>query len=234
MSDPMSSVVIIEDDAQIRRFLRTALGAQGFRIHEAASGQQGLVETATRKPDILILDLGLPDIDGVQVVRELRAWTTLPIIVLSARSQEDDKIAALDAGADDYLTKPFGVGELIARIRVALRHRSAGVKDGADGIFTVADVKIDLGRRQVFVADCEVHLTPIEYRLLALLIQHAGRVVTHRQLLKEVWGPSYVENSHYLRVYMGALRHKLEADPTRPRFLLTEAGVGYRLSPDEK
>lgn len=234
MSDPAPAIVIIEDDVQIRRFLRTALGAQGFQIHEAASGRQGLVEAATRKPDILILDLGLPDIDGVQVVQELRAWTMLPIIVLSARSQEDDKIAALDAGADDYLTKPFGVGELIARIRVALRHRSAGVKDRADGVFTVANVKVDMGRRRVFVADCEVHLTPIEYRLLALLIQHAGRVVTHRQLLKEVWGPSYVENSHYLRVYMGALRHKLEADPTRPRFLLTEAGVGYRLSPDEK
>ncbi len=232
MSDPAPVIVIIEDDAQIRRFLRTALGAQGFRINEAESGRQGLIEVATRKPDLLILDLGLPDIDGVQVVRELREWITLPIIVLSARSREDDKIAALDAGADDYLTKPFGVGELTARIRVALRHRNADTEASEDGVFTVKNVQVDLARRRVSVAEREVHLTPIEYRLFALLIRHAGRVVTHRQLLKEVWGPSYVEHSHYLRVYMGALRHKLEADPTRPQFLLTEAGIGYRLSPD--
>jgi two-component system KDP operon response regulator KdpE len=189
-----------------------------------------LVEAATRKPDLVILDLGLPDLDGVEVVSELRGWYTRPIIILSARRNEQEKIKALDAGADDYLTKPFGVGELLARIRVALRHAEHNPQEGDSGMFTVGDMKVDLAHRHVFVGESEKHLTPIEYRLLALLVKHAGKVLTHRQLLKEVWGPGYVEHSHYLRIYMGCLRHKLEADPARPRFLLTEPGVGYRLA----
>lgn len=231
MSKPAPVVVCIEDDPQMRRFLRTGLGAEGFRVFEAESGERGLVEAATRKPDVVVLDLGLPDIDGVEVVRRLREWTRLPVIVLSARSREADKIAALDAGADDYLTKPFGLGELLARIRVALRHGSvAGARD--QEVVTAGDLRVDFARRQVSVAGKPVHLTPIEYRLLATLIRNAGRVLTHRQLLQDVWGPAYIERSHYLRVYMGQLRHKLEADPPRPRHLQTEAGVGYRFVAD--
>lgn len=229
MTEREPVIVCIEDDPQIRRFLRTGLRAQGFRIHEAETGRQGLVEVGTRKPDLIILDLGLPDMDGVEVVRRLREWTALPIIVLSARSLEADKIAALDMGADDYLTKPFGLGELLARIRVALRHATRPVS-GQDSVFAVANLRVDLAKRLVTVDDQPVHLTPIEYRLLALLVKHAGKVLTHRQLLKEVWGPAYVEHSHYVRIYMAQLRHKLEADPAQPRFLLTEAGVGYRLA----
>jgi two-component system KDP operon response regulator KdpE len=231
VSKPAPVVVCIEDDPQMRRFLRTGLGAEGFRVFEAESGERGLVEAATRKPDVVVLDLGLPDIDGVEVVRRLREWTRLPVIVLSARSREADKIAALDAGADDYLTKPFGLGELLARIRVALRHGSvAGARD--QEVVTAGDLRVDFARRQVSVAGKPVHLTPIEYRLLATLIRNAGRVLTHRQLLQDVWGPAYIERSHYLRVYMGQLRHKLEADPPRPRHLQTEAGVGYRFVAD--
>jgi len=229
MSDPKPIILCIEDDPQIRRFLRTGLGSQGFEFLEAETGRQGISEAAARNPDLVILDLGLPDLEGVEVVRQLREWTSLPIVVLSARSLEGEKIAALDAGADDYLTKPFGMGELLARIRVALRHaRGSATNDGS--IFSVADLKVDLARRQVMLADRQVHLTPIEYRLLTALIKHAGMVLTHRQLLKEVWGPNHVEHSHYLRIYMAQLRHKLEADPAQPRFLLTEVGVGYRLA----
>ena len=229
MSDPKPIILCIEDDPQIRRFLRTGLGSQGFEFLEAETGRQGISEAAARNPDLVILDLGLPDLEGVEVVRQLREWTSLPIVVLSARSLEGEKIAALDAGADDYLTKPFGMGELLARIRVALRHaRGSATNDGS--IFSVADLKVDLARRQVMLADRPVHLTPIEYRLLTALIKHAGMVLTHRQLLKEVWGPNQVEHSHYLRIYMAQLRHKLEADPAQPRFLLTEVGVGYRLA----
>jgi two-component system, OmpR family, KDP operon response regulator KdpE len=231
VSEPKSVIVAIEDDPQIRRFLRTGLESHGFQIHEADSGKLGLIEAANRKPDLVILDLGLPDMDGVEVVKRLREWSSIPLIVLSARTMETDKVAALDAGADDYLTKPFGLGELLARIRVALRHASATVQE-KDGVFTVAGLKVDLPHRRVYRDGSEVHLTPIEYRLLTTLVRHAGKVLTHRQLLKEVWGPGYIERSHYLRIYMGALRHKLETDPARPRFLLTEAGVGYRLSAD--
>ena len=229
MTEPRTVIVAIEDDPQIRRFLRTGLESHGFQIHEAETGEQGLAEAANRRADLVILDLGLPDMDGVEVVRRIREWSALPVIVLSARATETDKVAALDAGADDYLTKPFGLGELLARIRVALRHAQAGAQDRG-GVFSVANLKVDLALRRVHVDGKEVHLTPIEYRLLAVLVKYAGRVLTHRQLLKEVWGPGYVERSHYLRVHMASLRHKLEADPARPRFLLTEIGVGYRLA----
>ena len=229
MSEPRTVIVAIEDDPQIRRFLRTGLESHGFQIHEAETGEQGLAEAANRRADLVILDLGLPDMDGIEVVRRIREWSALPVIVLSARATETDKVAALDAGADDYLTKPFGLGELLARIRVALRHAQAGAQDGG-GVFCVANLKVDFAQRRVHVDGKEVHLTPIEYRLLAVLVKYAGRVLTHRQLLKEVWGPGYVERSHYLRVHMASLRHKLEADPARPRFLLTEIGVGYRLA----
>jgi two-component system, OmpR family, KDP operon response regulator KdpE len=229
MSELRPVIVAIEDDPQIRRFLRTGLESRGFQIHEAETGAQGLAEAANRRADLVLLDLGLPDMDGVEIVRKIREWSTLPVIVLSARASETDKVAALDAGADDYLTKPFGLGELLARIRVALRHAQAGTQDKG-GVFCVANLKVDLAQRRVHVEGKEVHLTPIEYRLLAVLVKYAGRVLTHRQLLKEVWGPAYVERSHYLRVHMASLRHKLEADPARPRFLLTEVGVGYRLA----
>jgi two-component system, OmpR family, KDP operon response regulator KdpE len=225
-------ILVVEDEPQVVRFLKASLSGHGFRILDAPTGQTGLVEASARVPDLVLLDLGLPDMDGVAVARRLREWTSVPIIVLSARGQERDKIEALDAGADDYLTKPFGIGELLARIRVALRHADR-VGDGAEASeLTVGDLRIDLGARRVFAGGAEVHLTPIEYRLLALLVKNAGKVVTQRQLLKEVWGPGAVEHSHYLRVYMGQLRHKLEAEPARPRWLITEPGVGYRLKTD--
>ena len=223
-------VLVIEDDPQIRRFLRATLGTHGYRLLEATAGESGLVEAATRQPDIVILDLGLPDIDGLEVIRRLRDWTTLPIIVLSARGQERDKIAALDAGADDYVSKPFGVGELLARMRAALRHATRSPDDAGESTFSLGELHVDLPKRQVSIAGNQVHLTPIEYRLLTTLIRHAGKVLTHRQLLLEVWGPPYADQTHYLRVYMAQLRRKLEADPARPRYLLTEPGVGYRLA----
>ncbi len=225
-----ATIIVIEDEAQIRRFLRTTLVSDGYQVFEAESGKQGLTEAATRKPDLIILDLGLPDMDGVEVVKGIRAWSSVPIVILSARSQESDKISALDAGADDYLVKPFGVGELLARLRVALRHVSSAANGKEEGIFSVGELKVDMIHRKVTVSGAEVHLTPIEYRLLTVLVKHAGKVLTHRLLLKEVWGPNYVERAHYLRIYMGILRHKLEKDPARPRFLLTEVGVGYRLA----
>jgi two-component system KDP operon response regulator KdpE len=225
-------VLVIEDEAQIRRFLRATLMANGYRLIEAATAQEGLIQAATRQPEIVILDLGLPDLDGLEVTRRLREWTTMPIIVLSARGQERDKIAALDAGADDYVTKPFGVGELLARMRVALRHATRTPQDLDTPTFAVGALRVDLVQRRVSVAEQEVHLTPLEYRLLTMLVRYAGKVVTHRQLLHEVWGPGYAQQTHYLRVYMGQLRHKLEADPARPRYLLTEPGVGYRLQTD--
>ncbi|MBI3636474.1 MAG: two-component system response regulator KdpE [Candidatus Rokubacteria bacterium] len=222
-------MVVVEDEPQIRRFLRASLGGAGFRLFEAATGADGLVEAASRQPDVLIVDLGLPDIDGLDVIKRVREWSAVPIIVLSARGQEADKIAALDAGADDYLSKPFGVGELLARVRVALRHAARRDDDAAESTFAVADFSVDLGRRRVVAHGSEIHLTPIEYRLLAALVRHAGKVITQRQLLGEVWGPNAGEQSHYLRVYMAHLRRKLEKEPARPRWLLTEPGVGYRL-----
>jgi two-component system KDP operon response regulator KdpE len=224
------TIIVVEDEAQIRRFLRTTLSSEGYQVIEAETGKQGLSEAAMRKPDLIILDLGLPDMDGVEVVKGIRTWSSVPVIILSARSQESDKISALDAGADDYLVKPFGAGELLARIRVALRHVSSTANGNEEGIFSVHELKVDMIHRKVTVSGAEAHLTPIEYRLLTLLVKHAGKVLTHQFLLKEVWGPSYVERAHYLRIYMGNLRHKLEKDPARPRFLLTEVGVGYRLA----
>ena len=222
-------ILVIEDEPQIRRFLRATLSANGYELQESGTACEGLRAAATRPPDLVILDLGLPDLDGLEVTRQLRTWSAVPIIVLSARGQEHDKVAALDAGADDYLTKPFGVGELLARMRVALRHRAEAADAPADVIFVEGGLRVDRGRRQVFVNDAEIHLTPNEYKLLALLVQHAGKVLTHRQLLREVWGPAYETETHYLRVYMAQLRHKLEADPARPRLLATEPGIGYRL-----
>jgi two-component system KDP operon response regulator KdpE len=226
VSEPAPVVVIVEDEQQIRRFVRTALESEGCRVHETGTGKQGLIEAGTRKPDLVILDLGLPDLDGVAFLRDLRGWSRVPVIVLSARAGEDDKIAALDAGADDYLTKPFGVGELLARVRAALRR---GAARGGEPVVTFGDVRLDLASRTVQRAGKDVHLTQIEYRLLAMLAANAGKVLTHRQMLLEVWGPSYVEHAHYLRIYMAQLRHKLEEDPARPRHLLTETGVGYRM-----
>ncbi|MCQ8102955.1 response regulator [Methylomonas sp. SURF-2] len=226
-TDPV--IIVMEDDPSIRRFLRTSLSTYGFNVFEAGTGKQGLVELGVRKPDLLILDLGLPDMDGVDVIRAIRAWSVVPIVILSARSGEQQKIEALDAGADDYLTKPFGFGELLARIRVALRHAARPAESGQDNVFMTANLKVDLDNRVVSVDDREVHLTPIQYRLLAVLVKHAGKVLTHQQILNEVWGPSFRENAHYLRIYMSQLRQKLEADPTQPKLLLTESGVGYRL-----
>lgn len=223
-----ATILLIEDEPEIRRFLRTTLPAHGFRLHEAATGQDGLTEAKARNPDLILLDLGLPDLDGSELIRHIREWTATPIIVLSARDQEQAKVAALDLGADDYVTKPFGVNELLARIRTALRH-AARTGDDGESVFVLGDLKVDLGRRQVFVSGKEVHLTPIEYKLLTTLIRYAGKVLTHRQLLKEVWGPLHVEEGHYLRVYMRQLRNKLEKHPAHPRYLVTELGVGYRL-----
>jgi two-component system, OmpR family, KDP operon response regulator KdpE len=222
-----ATVLIVEDDKEIRRFVRHALETAGIRVHEAETLQRGLIEAGTRKPDLVILDLGLPDGDGRDFIRELRAWSTLPIIVLSARIEEADKVGALDAGADDYLTKPFGVGELLARVRAALRRHRRGVEDESP-LVRFGEVVVDLANRRVTRGEEEVHLTQVEFRLLAMLLNHPGKVLTHRMLLREVWGPTYVEHSHYLRIYMGHLRQKLEADPARPRHLLTETGIGYR------
>src|SRR5262245_35374363 len=233
MSDSGPRVLVIEDEPQIRRFLRATLMANGYQLLEAATAQEGLTQAATGQPELVILDLGLPDLDGLEVMRQLREWTAMPIIVLSARGQEAAKVAALDAGADDYLTKPFGVSELLARMRVALRHAARTAQGSGDPVFTVGGLRVDLARRQVYIAEQLVHLTPIEYRLLSTLVRYAGKVITHRQLLQEVWGPGYAHETHYLRVYMGQLRHKLEVDPARPRYLVTEPGVGYRLQIDD-
>src|SRR5450432_1134322 len=222
-------VLVIEDEPQTRRFLRPILKNHGFHVIEASTGQQGLREASARKPEIVLLDLGLPDIDGVEVTQKLREWSFVPIIVLSVREHEDEKIEALDAGADDYLTKPFGAGELLARIRVAQRHRSRAADATSSPLFTVGDLRVDLARRQVTVSGDEVHLTPTEYQLLAVLIRSAGRVIAHRALLKEVWGSGYADQVEYLRVYMAQLRRKLEPDQARPRYLVTEPGVGYRI-----
>ena len=230
---PAPLVLVIEDEAPIRKFLRTGLESQGMKLVEAATGKDGLAQAATRAPDLVLLDLGLPDLDGFELVRRLRELSSIPILVLSARGQERDKIQALDAGADDYVTKPFSMGELLARMRVALRHR-ARVQSGVEATWVeVGELKIDLERRQVTVAGKGIRLTPIEYRLLVALARHAGKVLTHETLLREVWGAGYVSQRHYLRVYMAQLRHKIESDPARPKLLLTEPGVGYRLRSEE-
>jgi two-component system KDP operon response regulator KdpE len=227
---PDPSIVLIEDEPQIRRFLRATLTSQGFRLFEATTGADGLVEVGSRLPDVVVVDLGLPDMDGLQVIRRLREWSAVPIIVLSARGQEQDKVAALDAGADDYVSKPFGASELLARIRVALRHTAGATHEGGEASFKVGDLQVDMVRRHVTMGGREIRLTPIEYKLLTTLVRHAGKVVTHQQLLREVWGPTHTDQAHYVRVYMAHLRHKLEAEPARPRYLLTEPGVGYRLA----
>ncbi len=231
MSGSSSTVLIVEDEPQIRRFVRGALEAQQWQVFEADTVRAGLVEAGTRRPDLIILDLGLPDGDGVDYLADLRTWSQVPVIVLSARTDEADKIAALDAGADDYLTKPFAVGELMARVRAALR-RGQRSPDGTGSTFIFGDVKVDLAARRVERAGAPVRLTPIEYRLLSVLIASAGRVMTHRHLLREVWGPTHAEDTHYLRMYMGHLRQKLEANSAQPRYIVTEAGVGYRLLMD--
>ena len=225
MPDP--TILVVEDEVAIRRFLRAALANQDYRLLEAVTGADALQEAATRQPDVVILDLGLPDMDGLQVIKRLREWSAIPIIVLSARGQERDKVSALDAGADDYVSKPFGPEELLARIRAALRRRA--FREDGEAVFAAGDLKVDLARRQVSLGDRAVHLTPIEYGLLATLVRHAGKVLTHRHLLREVWGP-HADDAHVLRVHMAQLRRKLEAEPANPRYLLTEPGVGYRLA----
>jgi two-component system KDP operon response regulator KdpE len=225
-------VLVVEDEGQMRRYLRVTLRVNGYRVAEASTGSEAIAFAQGRRPDVVILDLGLPDVDGVQVVERLRSWLTSPIIVVSARHQEEDKVRALDAGADDYLTKPFGSSELLARVRVALRHASRiGVEPEA-GVFTTGDLRVDRDRHEVTVRGTPVKLTPLEFRLLDMLIRHAGKVVTQRQLLREIWGEAHVQEAHYLRVYMSTLRRKIEADPARPKVLLTEQGVGYRLVVD--
>nr|WP_208091782.1 two-component system response regulator KdpE [Cronobacter turicensis] len=218
--------MIVEDEKEIRRFLRTALESEGLRVYDAETLQRGLIEAATRKPDLVILDLGLPDGDGIDFIRDYRQWSQTPVIVLSARSDEQDKIAALDAGADDFLGKPFGIGELQARLRVALRRH--GGASQSDPVVRFSDITVDLAARRITRGAEEIHLTPIEFRLLGVLLNNPGKVLTQRQLLSQVWGPNAVEHSHYLRIYMGHLRQKLESDPARPRHLLTETGIGYR------
>jgi two-component system KDP operon response regulator KdpE len=224
-----SVVLVVEDEPQLRRFLRLTLPAHGYDVDEAASGRQALLKATNRPPDLVLLDLGLPDVDGIEVTRQLREWSRVPIVVLSARGREKDRVEALDAGADDYLTKPFGVAELLARIRVALRHATRGVNSAHETVVEAGDLRIDLDARLVYRAGREVRLTRTEYRLVAALAQQAGKVLTHRQLLTEVWGPGAAEETHYLRVYMAQLRHKLEENAGRPRHLVTDVGVGYRL-----
>ena len=236
MSQPVA--ILIEDEPQIRRFVRAALEDEGWLVHEADTAKRGLADAGTRKPDLLIVDLGLPDGDGIDLIRDVRGWSNVPVIVLSARINENDKIAALDAGADDYLAKPFGLGELMARVRANLRRPRTVSPDmpgespvPTEAVFRFGDVEVNRLERVVRRGGAEVHLTPIEYRLLAVLVANVGRVITHKQLLRDVWGPSHAEQSHYLRVYMGHLRQKLEGDPAQPCHLLTESGIGYRLYP---
>lgn len=220
-------VLIIDDEVQIRRFLRICMEANGYHVHEAVTGQEGMAKAAQLRPDLLILDMGLPDMDGLDVLKRLREWTHTPVIILSVRNADRDKVTALDAGADDYLTKPFSTDELLARLRVAQRHAQPGPESQ---VFTYAGLQVDLAKRSVSVRGESVRLTPTEYALLRLMIQNAGRVLTHRQILRAVWGPEYVDETHYLRVYFAQLRQKIEEDPTRPRIILTEPGVGYRLA----
>jgi two-component system KDP operon response regulator KdpE len=230
MSEPRPRILVVEDEAEIRRFVSLTLSRDGFEVHEADSVERGLIEAGTRRPEMVVLDLGLPDGEGVELIRQLRAWSNVPVLVLSARTGEADKIEALDAGADDYLIKPFGVGELLARVRAHLR-RSAGGSPGSRAAIEFGDVKIDLARRSVERSGATLHVTPIEYRLLTHLAAHPHSVLTHRQLLHAVWGPNHSQDTHYLRVYMGQLRKKIEEDPAQPRHLVTETGIGYRFVP---
>jgi two-component system KDP operon response regulator KdpE len=232
MTDVPIRILIVEDEPQMQKFLRTCLDAEGYRVIEATRGQDALDLARTHNPDLILLDLGLPDMDGTAVTTSLREWCVQPIIIISARGQEEDKVRALDVGADDYLTKPFGTNELMARIRVALRRSTRAGQDRPDPKIVIGDLELDLDKRRVLVRGEEVHLAPNEYKLLALLMKNPGKVLTHRQLLKDVWGPAYATQTHYLRVYMGQLRHKLEQDAARPRYLVTEPGVGYRLKVD--
>lgn len=226
MSEPALRILVVDDEPAVRRFLRASLSSHGHEVLEAATGQEALSAVLARRPDLIILDLGLPDIDGVQVTRRLREWSQIPIIILSVREHETDKVAALDAGADDYLTKPFGIGELSARIRAAMRHIPQPV---TESVFAVGELRIDFGRRVVTVAEREVQLTPTEYELLRILVKNAGKVLTHHQLLRQVWGVASEQDMHMLRVNISNLRHKIETDPTRPEYIVTEPGVGYRL-----
>ncbi|MGF6725224.1 two-component system KDP operon response regulator KdpE [Paraburkholderia sp. GAS41] len=228
MSDPVITIVVIDSDKIICRFIRASLTASGMRVFDASTGAEGLSQAATRLADLAIIDLALPDMDGLEVIRELRGWSAIPVIVLSARSREEDKVAALDAGADDYLTKPFGLPELRARIRAHLRRQVCGWRVSEPQV-QFGLITVDLGERRVARGSHTIHLSPTEYRLLSTLLRHPGRVVTHEQLLGEVWGPAQTRNHHYLRIYMGHLRHKLESDPARPEYIITESGVGYRL-----
>ncbi len=232
---PPVVLLLVEDDPQIRRFLRATLGPHGYELVEAATGREGLALAASRTPGVILLDLGLPDMDGLDVTRRLREWTQVPVVVISARGREADKVAALDAGADDYVTKPFSVPELLARLRVALRHAAALERAGDDEpVLRVGALQLDPGAHRVTLDGREVHLTPIEFKLLELLLRHPGRVLTHRHLLEAVWGRSHAENTSHLRFQMHGLRRKIEAEPARPRYLLTEPGVGYRLRSDDE
>jgi len=228
MSTTGARVLVVEDEPQMRRFIRAALSAHGYEVAEASSGSEALALATSRNPDVILLDLGLPDIDGIDLTRKLREWSRTPVIVISARGREADKVSALDAGADDYLTKPFGVDELLARIRVALRHAHA-TQPHDEAALTVGSLHIDFVRREVRSGERVIHLTPTEYKMLSLLARNAGRVLTHRHIIREVWGPSYAGQNHHVRVHMAELRKKIEADPARPRLILTEPGVGYRL-----
>jgi len=226
----MSRVLVVDDDPIVLKALVVNMRARGYDVHAARDGASALRVAGLRSPDLVVLELGLPDMEGTAVISGLRGWTTVPIIMLSVRDAEADKVRALDAGADDYVSKPFSAGELLARIRVALRHTAGASHEGSEAAFKVGDLQVDLLRRHVSMRGADVRLTPIEYKLLATLVKHAGKVVTHQQLLRDVWGPSHEDQSHYVRVYMAHLRHKLEAEPARPRYLLTEPGVGYRLA----
>jgi two-component system KDP operon response regulator KdpE len=232
MANPAPLILIVDDEPPIRRLVHASLHDEGYRVEEAESGEQAVRLAAQQPPDVVILDLGLPDMDGHAVLRQLREWLRAPIIILSARDQEKEKVAALDNGADDYLTKPFSTAELLARIRVALRHAQRSSSDESATTFQVGELRLDFAKRQVTVGEREVHLTPIEFKLLSALVRDAGKVLTHRHLLNEVWGPHHLDETHYLRVFMASLRRKIEADPTQPRYLLTEQSVGYRLAAD--
>lgn len=229
MTAPAALVLVVEDEPPMRRFIRASLESHGYRVLECDRISEATKLLTSHNPEVMLLDLGLPDGDGIELTRRVREWSRVPIIVISARGREEDKVLALDAGADDYLTKPFGVNELLARMRVALRHASLAAAPSAPEVLELGDVRLDLARREVTRDGQEIHLTPIEYKLLVLLAQHAGKVLTHRQILKEVWGPTYVAQSHYVRVHMAELRKKIEPEPSRPRLIVTEAGVGYRL-----